>query len=177
MKNFFGFLTIFLSISGCVAPIYFNEPQPSFVDQEEGFPTSYLGRYLNYEDSTYVIIYEGMVLMEPDWFGDNRSDTLFNLSNENILKFYKGKYFLNYKDPDGDWALHLMELNNNMLSFYCFDLPEENDKIRKFGSVIEKKDDCGDIVKIIIKPTRKGFKKLIKRRNLERLSLYEKIDH
>ncbi len=177
MKNLIVFPLLISFLSSCVAPIFFEESQPSFVEKEERFPEPYLGEYLNYEDSANLTILERTILIDADWTGNETPDTLFHLSNSNVLKHYKGKYFLNYKDLENDWALHLIELNGDMLSFYCLNLPEDEEKMEKFGSIRKKKDECDEVVKLVIRPTKKGFKKLLKKKNLIRISVYSKLNN
>lgn len=102
-------------------------------------------------------------------------DTIFTVSAENVIKFYKKKYFLNYQDDDGYWLVNLMELKDNMLTFYCIVPPEGEEELEKLTAIQEVRNECGELVKIVLYPTRKGLKKLITEEYLLSLKTYYKI--
>lgn len=164
------------SLSSCLAPVFFTESQPSFVKSETEFKKEYHGKYFNYEDSVHLTILSESILVDPHWFGEEKRDTLFSISETNVLKSHRGKYFLNYLDFDNSWALLLVRVDQDILSFYCLNLSNSDESIKKLGTVTEIRDECGDVVKTVFDPSKKGFKKLTKERNLIVLSLYQKIN-
>ncbi|MEP1096593.1 MAG: hypothetical protein ABJG78_15865 [Cyclobacteriaceae bacterium] len=161
---------------GCAPLIFFDESQPSFVKKEAKFKKRFLGEYANYQDSSVINVFDQSIWIRPDWFDEQRGDTLFRISENSILKYYKKKYFLNYKDIDGYWMLQLMDLKDEKLSFYCLTLPDSDEEMTELGTMMEIRNECGELVKVVMHPTRKGINQLIRDDNLDKLSEYHRID-
>lgn len=165
----------FSLLTRCAAPIFFQESQPAFVKQKDQFKSKFHGQYLDALDSASVVVSERTILIDPNWSENGGIDTLFTLSERNVLKYYKKKYFLNFKDQEGLWNLQLVELKDNDLIFYCFNVIEEEPGAEEIN-MVEIRNDCGDLVKFVMNPTRKGMKQLIREENLQKLNVYTRVD-
>ncbi|MEO9485219.1 MAG: hypothetical protein ABJG47_17300 [Ekhidna sp.] len=162
-------------LSSCAAPIFFETSQPSFKEPQYQFKNRFIGEYFDPIDSMGLIISEKSVRADPYYFGESRQDTIFSISEKNILKYYKKRYLLNYKFEEGDWGIHIMDLKGDQLTFYCFNIPDDISSLKNFGTVREVRNECGETVKMVVNPTRKGFAKLFADENLESLVVYQKV--
>ncbi len=164
-------------LAGCAPPIFFADAQPFFAKEEVKFKKKYRGEFIEILDSSRLMIYEEHILVD-ELGSQGTIDTLFLISKENVLKAYKKKYYLNYRDPDGHWVVNMLDLKRDRLSLYCPNLPvEDKNALKEIGKVIELRDECDEVVKVIIEPTKKGFKELIQEENLIRLAEYRKISN
>ena len=106
-----------------------------------------------------VIFEEGRLIVSEEMRNDLRRDTMraeiegdtvkvfgdidtlvFEISKEQVLKKYKGSYFLNEKmPPDDTWRLQIMSLDKKgLLSFSAFEGGEENlSEIEEITPVIQ----------------------------------------
>jgi len=96
-------------------------------------------------------------------------DTLFSISQTNILKKFKGYYFANSTYGKGDWvvkklAIHKGELRINSIS--------EKEDIDKLKSISESDIDS---VPYQFHPTKRQFKKFLKAEGFSDTEVFEKI--
>lgn len=175
--NVYGVLILVSCILGsCAAPIFFETSQPSFKREQSQFKSRFIGEYFDRVDSSGLIISKKSIRIEPYYFGTSRLDTMFSISTKNVLKYYKKRYFLNYKFDEGDWGLHIIDLKKDQLTFYCFNIPDDVTYLKKLGTIKEVRNECGELVKIVVNPTRAGFARLLDDENLESLVVYQKAD-
>ena len=175
MNYILRILVLALLVTGCTAPILFEDSQPSFKSGEVRFKKKYQGHYYDFADSSDLQIDEKSIRMDRFHLGETRMDTMFSISKTNVLKYYKGRYFLNYELDAGEWGLHIIDLKNDQLIFYCFDIPEELMSQEKFGVVKEIRNECGELVKIVVKPTRRGFSELMSEENMKSIVVFDKL--
>ena len=97
------------------------------------------------------------------------SDTLFNISNVNILKKYKGYYFLNIRYADNAWEVQELSLKNGVLTIRS--LSESND-IQKLEELSEA---ASDTLPLNFTLTRKQFKNFIKQDGFSVKETFSKI--
>ncbi|MEO9870606.1 hypothetical protein [Ekhidna sp.] len=162
-------------LGSCAAPILFETAQPSFKKSQNQFKTKFVGEYFDPIDSTGLIISSKSIRVDPYYFGESRLDTIFSISEDNILKYYKKRYLLNYKFDEEDWGIHIVDLKDDQLTFYCFNIPDDISSLKNLGTVREVKNECGETVKMVVNPTRKGFAKLFDDKNLKSLVVYQKV--
>lgn len=98
------------------------------------------------------------------------SDTIFNLKNKNILKKYKGYYFLNKEiEKTGFWEVEKLSLTNGVLKINGI---ETENEINLLESITETKRDTLKLFSV--KPTKKQFKKFIKNNGFTKGEIYLK---
>lgn len=89
------------------------------------------------------------------------TDTLFVLSEENILKSYKGHQVMNLKLKDGDYEVIILSLDEDTnLELKMATLPGEVNDLEKITTV--KDVSYEDVEQYQINPTRLEFDKILK---------------
>jgi len=91
-------------------------------------------------------------------------DTIFNISDEHLIRRFKGHYFLNYKRTDNDWKVRRLTLDKNELTFSRVRIPEDISDLKEITEVQEIKSDSGKVVGYKLNPSKKELKKLMKHR-------------
>jgi hypothetical protein len=86
----------------------------------------------------------------------NQTDTLFNISTDNVLNKFKGYYFLNKRLGDNAWEVKKISLKNGVLTFGIISGSED---IKKLKEITES---TADTISTHFDLTRKQFKKFIK---------------
>jgi len=153
IKLFFPVLFLFVW-NACTPPVTFNQPQPVGVDSLTVFPKRLIGRYiskdgmvLTVEPSRIVLHFDYEVKQPKDsleWDsltveeksryrldGDSviehvvDTDTLFCFSQDNVLKKFKGQYFLNTRNDSASWVVRKMKLQKGQLIIGSISAKEE----------------------------------------------------
>ncbi len=89
-------------------------------------------------------------------------DTVFEISNEQVLRRFKGHYFLNYRRTEDNWIVRRLTLDKGELSFSKVRVPEDFNELKEITEVKEIKSDSGKVVGYKLNPTRKELKQLMK---------------
>ena len=99
-------------------------------------------------------------------------DTVFEISNTQILKKVKGSYFLNYQEGENYWRVNRIDIKEDTIfighispsdTLLQFDFVTKNEEIAEDSSITKE---------YVINPTRREFKKLMKRNSFENASCY-----
>jgi hypothetical protein len=98
------------------------------------------------------------------------SDTIFVLNQNNILKKYKGYYFLNTAFDENNWEVKKLKLANGKLTFGSINSIEEINSLEK---ITETPHDTISPYKF--KPTKKQFKKFIKNNGFNDNEIYFRL--
>ncbi|WP_375558751.1 hypothetical protein ACE193_13495 [Bernardetia sp. OM2101] len=100
-------------------------------------------------------------------------DTVFQISDEQVLKKFKGSYFLNIKEDENFWRVNRLDLTKDSL-FIGYITP--SDTLLNYDFVIknEKLDasDSSKTIEYVISPSRKEFKELMKPNSFEEIGCY-----
>ncbi len=96
-------------------------------------------------------------------------DTLLNLRNKDILKKYKGYYFLNQFYEENSWSVEKLKLSKGILSIASIDSIAEIKELEDITAAVE------DTLNYKFKPTKKEFKKFIKTEGFGQSESYLKI--
>ncbi|MDH5684335.1 MAG: hypothetical protein OEZ20_07720 [candidate division WOR-3 bacterium] len=102
-------------------------------------------------------------------------DTIFEISNEHILRRFKGHYFLNYKQTENDWRIRRLTLDRGKLSFSKVRVPEDITVLKEITELEEIKSDSGKVIGYKLKPTRRELKQLMKHSFTE-TKTYKKVE-
>jgi len=106
----------------------------------------------------------------------NDTDTVFSISDHNVLRYYKGRYFLNYMEKENDWKLIVLHKIRKNLSLYSFTLPDSLESLEKIMPLEKVLDNKGKVRKIILKPDKKQLKALLKSGNIKASETYDKVE-
>lgn len=91
-------------------------------------------------------------------------DTLFNFREDEILKLYKGRLFLNYKNGYDEWVSFMISpLEDGSLHWELILVPDKISKVEAITQNYKIKIDYDDNRKFIIKPSLVEFDKIIEK--------------
>lgn len=110
-------------------------------------------------------------------FSSNSVDTLFKVDgNENIIRFYKGHYYLNHKTPQNRWRLSSLSFNKDGKLLYTAVTDSTDLKnMQEITNVDSVLDTEGKTVAHISKPAKKEFKKFVKKGGFHKYEEFVKI--
>ena len=91
-------------------------------------------------------------------------DVLFSISERNILKEYKGYYFLNLKDTNNYWQVNILRLEKDTLEFDDI-LTEKDIKNIKNRITVEVLTDSSEQKQYILNPSKRQIRKILKTRS------------
>ena len=155
-------MLIFAAFVACKEPaVTFAETQPKNVSTLKDLPRKLYGIYYNGDDSTYLRISKTNVLkayIDSDTIpGQEFLDTILALNRGDVIKKYRGYYFLNIKRGTDDWEVKRMRLNNGVLSINEI---SSEDEVSKLEEITESRRDT--IKPFKVRPSKKQFKKFLK---------------
>lgn len=103
-------------------------------------------------------------------------DTVFHISDIQLLKKFKRSYFLNFKRDEKFWSVSRLNLNNDTLLIGQI---SPSDTLLRFEFVTKKEEfddsDSTTTTEYSINPDKKEFKKLIKPNSFEECECYYKV--
>tara|TARA_B100000925_G_C22000972_1_gene471251 strand:- start:2053 stop:2715 length:663 start_codon:yes stop_codon:yes gene_type:complete len=137
--------------------------------------------YLKFEDGLLII--DGTTVLPAKLEGDSVTaiydlkDTIFEISEEQVLKKFKGSYFLNTRESDGLWLVEVLSLDKKgLLTFSLFENGEEDrSEIEDVTPIDSLEDDLGEVTDYVIRPDKKELKELIQSNALQLNSRFQKI--
>lgn len=89
-------------------------------------------------------------------------DTMFQISPETSLRYYKNSFFLNTKNDGSTWEVGRLDLNKGVLSLGYIYPNDSLFSVIAIDSISEIKNDSGQVVNYQMKPTKKELKKLMR---------------
>lgn len=92
-------------------------------------------------------------------------DELFKISDEQLLREYRGYYFLNYQDTNDYWRVKILKLFGDTLEFDNILTTDDIENIRNITTIETVKDTSEEYVRHYLKPTKRELKKILKRRS------------
>jgi len=97
------------------------------------------------------------------------TDTIFRIDDENVLRKFKGYYFLNFKTRENNWSVKKLFQKNGQLNINDITTKEE---IELLEEIIETKKDSTK--PFVIKPTKQQFREFLKRNGFKEGEIYLK---
>lgn len=88
-------------------------------------------------------------------------DTIFSISPQQLLRRFKGHYFLNYAHKTG-WSVRCMTFKKGELSFSEISTKEDIDKLKEVTATEMIGTDSTQSTNYILKPDRQELKRLLK---------------
>jgi hypothetical protein len=157
----FLLLISYLSIVSCKEPpIVFDEPQPESIRSINNFPSRYVGEYFSLNDSAILTIERNIIrknYINRDTIPNQiYIDTLFALAKGDVLKKWRGYYFLNSFRKSNDWEVRKLKVRNGVITIGEISSIED---IEKTETIFETAYDTSTVYKV--KPTKKQLKKFI----------------
>lgn len=146
MKRILLLSVLLLAIFSCVPVVTFDRTQPEGVDSLTVIPKKLVGKYIAKNGATILTIDGKCMIMHYDYEiklprdstnWDNLSaaekkgfrlendsiiehvldiDTIFKLSDDMVMKKFKGAYFLNTRKKGNSWYVQKMQLIKGMLT-------------------------------------------------------------
>lgn len=91
-------------------------------------------------------------------------DTIITISNDQIIRYFKGMYFLNFKTSGDLWNVTTMSLDKNAILKLrkITGGDEEIEQIKNATTLTEIVDDEGVLIDYKIRPTKKELKEMLK---------------
>ena len=90
------------------------------------------------------------------------SNTIFEISGNSILRFYKGRYFLNKQNSANDWNVKILELSGDRLGLYRISGVEQIESLSEYTEVKEVTNEQDDIIDYELNPSRKELRSILK---------------
>jgi len=108
--------------------------------------------------------------LNVDFLGDTAvvsykyKEIIFNISDEELLRYFKGIYFLNYKQSENSWNVKTLSFNKDgfLTINKIYANEDEIKKIKDLTNIEETIDDEGTIIDYTVHPTRKELKEILK---------------
>ena len=126
-------------------------------DSKEPFPVEFIG-------DTAVLEY-------------HFNKTIFRLSDNQVLRYFKGLYFLNFRESDNLWTVKTLTLDKEGILTInrIYGGEEEIQKIKDITTVEEITDDEGKVVDYKVRPTKKELKEIMKSDLFKEGTQFQKI--
>ena len=96
-------------------------------------------------------------------------DTLFAINQENVLKKFKGYYFVNIHSKDNTWRVQKLELTKGKLVLSSINNREDLDQLKAITETTQ------DTVPYVFSPSKKQFKNFVKNEGFRAQEAFLKI--
>ncbi len=94
-------------------------------------------------------------------------ETLFAVSDSQLVREYKGYCFLNFRTKDGCWLVKTIKVSSNFLDFSDLIDTNEIENIRSITKVISVKDTANKIIEFHINPTMNELRRILRKKKIE----------
>jgi len=94
-------------------------------------------------------------------------ESLFAVSDSQLVRTYKKYCFLNFKTNDGYWLVKTLRLQDNMLDFSDLIDVKEIDMIKTRAKVIEVKDTSQKVVDYHMSPNLREMRRILKQKKFD----------
>lgn len=160
-------------MTSCVE-VLFEQAQPARTKSLKQFPDKLLGTYIEETDKDTLVVtpFELMGAKEE-------RDSTMKISNNFILKKFKGHYVVSRKHESGLWEVGFIKPGKDgSLIIFTID-GDDKEKMKQFKSLLEvdvKYDEEGKEDQYIVNPTKKELLKLLKADIFENLGVFKKVE-
>ncbi|MBI1184697.1 hypothetical protein GC194_10520 [bacterium] len=168
----FSLLTIFLLVS-CEETLY-KEPQPGGVKEQKSFPEKIRGTYITGDGDTIVIEEKQVVELKKTMISKNSP---YVLGDSIKLKKYKHYLFVSYLADNNYWSTILIDYKQKgYLHLYQIDPKSTKIKaLKNITKVEEFKDESGKTDFLLLNPSKREWKKIIKEEIPQIIETYRKV--
>jgi len=103
--------------------------------------------------------------------------TIFQISDNQVLRYFKGLYFLNFREPDSLWTVKALKLDKEGILTIKRIYGGENEiqKIKDMTTVEEITDEEDKVVDYKVRPTKKELKEIMKSDLFKEGTRFQKI--
>jgi len=172
MKNAVIILLILTTMTSCVE-VLFETPQPQDVKSLDSFPETMHGSYLTSNSDTLIIASDEII--DPG----AENDSIMKISEDFVLKKYKGYYIISVKHETGMWEVAILEPKGKG-AFRLFTFDGENEekmaRVKQFTTIETFLDEEGKPTKYQLNPSKKDFAKLLKADVFEEIGVFNQIE-
>jgi len=109
------------------------------------------------------LIFDIQIIGDSALVNATEIDTIFALKNENLMRKFKGYFFLNEYIEKNKWKVMLMRINYDTLEFCSAVQSSVIDSIRTFVEVEESQDTTGKIDYYMLHANNKQLKTIVKK--------------
>ena len=126
----------------------------------------------------------GLLTIHDDWFfaevtpkEDSAwirvlvSDTVFQLADDQLIRKYKGDYFLNYQRETNNWKVRKLTLKKDKLTFSRLKVKKNLEQLEQITEIEIMESDSGQVTGYKLQPSKKQLRKLMKQ-GFEETSTY-----
>lgn len=99
----------------------------------------------------------------------NEADTLFTIDELNILKKFKGYYFVNIYVPPNTWQVKKLEISKGLLTLNSISPKEDLEQLKSITETTQ------DTIPYVFSPTRQQFKKFVRNEGFRDSEKFMKI--
>ena len=123
------------------------------------------------KDTSFIFtdnwLIEMTVMGDSVYVNSSREEDVFVISENQLLRKYRGYYFLNYKDSNDLWRVELIKLTKDTLEFGDILTKEDIERIKGITSVESYIDstDSGKSTKYYLNPSPREIRKILKCRS------------
>ncbi|MEO1053069.1 MAG: hypothetical protein AAFX87_20715 [Bacteroidota bacterium] len=103
-------------------------------------------------------------------------DTVFHISEENVLRSYKGRYILNYKLSENRWDITMLEKQRKNLVITKIEFPQKLEELEEMVDIEKVTDEKGEVQRVLLKPTKKQLKALLKGDKFKEKEFFRQVD-
>jgi hypothetical protein len=101
-----------------------------------------------------------------------QTDTLFVVDNENLLRYYRGNYFLNYKISDKNWYVKKLSLEGtSALILSEIKVPEDISLLKNHTRI----EEVGRVYQYLLDPTKAEFRKLLSNKGFSTSTRFKRL--
>lgn len=94
-------------------------------------------------------------------------ETLFAVSDSQLVREYRGFCFLNFKTKDGFWLVKTLSLKENFLDYSDLIDSKEIENIQGITNVASVKDTSNKVIEFRINPTKKELRRILRKKKIE----------
>ena len=94
----------------------------------------------------------------------SKDEVVFQISEYQLLRYYKKYYFMNFKDSNDYWKVKILRIEGDTLEFDNILTEDDLRFIKKITTIEIYSDSINDEKEYLLKPTKRELKKILKRR-------------
>jgi hypothetical protein len=154
----------------------YKEPQPSRKREKSHFPNKMQGSFVDEDGDTFKIEARSIIGPKGTVLGTNSEK--IEISDSLKVKTFKGYCFLNALTENNHWNAFLVDYSGKT-NIYVYSIKPESKRIKdlkKITKVEEFRNEKGKLKYILLNPTKKEWKQIIKEEIPEIVYTYRRVD-